>query len=178
MELLGIHVMIDLETLGKRHNAAILSIGAVAFTKDKAVSTLSVDIDPESCEAMGLTLDASTVMWWMKQSDEARKLLTHSFKKSLCEALNDFEEWFPEGVQGVWGNGATFDNVILANAFDAIQVARPWPYFKDRCYRTVKNLHLDIIESTFEGVKHSALADAWHQARHLSKIANGGEHKW
>lgn len=178
MELSGTHVMIDLETLGKRGDAVILSIGAVAFTKRKCISTFSIDIDPESCEANGLTIDASTVMWWMKQSEDARKALTNPSKRSLHESLTQFEDWFPEDVHGVWGNGATFDNIILANAFEAVDFVRPWPYFKDRCYRTVKNLYPAIQESPFEGIKHNAIADAWHQARHLSKIANAGEHAW
>ena len=46
------HVMLDIETLGKRHNAALLSIGATKFDPftDKIIDTFYVAADPESCQ--------------------------------------------------------------------------------------------------------------------------------
>lgn len=165
------NVMLDLETLGNTSNSAIISIGAVEFTEDGLGRDFYVLVDPQSCQDFKLQIDASTVMWWMQQSDEARA----AFKgKSLPLeiALSSFTEWFnPKAA--LWGNGATFDNVIMDNAYKAIGVRRPWHYTKDRCYRTLKALYPDITADEREGTYHNALDDAVYQANHAIKILKG-----
>lgn len=162
--------MTDLETLGKNSKAVILSIGAIEFDtkRDCLGRKFLVNVDPQSCIDAGLIMDVSTVMWWMEQSDEARA----AFKKEsypLKDCLEAFTEWYPKGAQ-FWGNGATFDNVILANAYDAVGLKRPWLYSADRCYRTLKNMYPDIVADDTGGVKHNAFADAKYQAQHALKI--------
>ena len=167
------HVMVDLETLGNNSNAVIISIGAVAFDLDSNETfsdTFYSIIDPESCVRSGLKMDVSTVMWWMKQSDQARK----AFEKEgspLIEVLFGFAAWYPEGAK-FWGNGATFDNVILSNAYSACDMKKPWGYADDRCYRTVKALYPDVkVERV--GVYHNAVDDAVTQAKHLVAMLGG-----
>lgn len=161
------HVMVDLETLGNNSSSVIISIGAVAFDLDKNetfTDTFYSVIDPQSCVDVGLKMDVSTVMWWMKQSDGARK----AFEKTgspLNEVLLEFANWYPKGAK-FWGNGATFDNVILSNAYAACKIKKPWGYTDDSCYRTVKALYPDVkVERV--GVYHNAADDAVTQAKHL-----------
>lgn len=162
-------VMVDLETLGNGSTAAIISIGAVAFDAEsgKIESEFYVNVDPQSCVDAGLKMDVSTVMWWMKQSDEARSAFNVK-GESIEVALNMFKEWYPQSA-ALWGNGATFDNVILDNAFKAAGMNRPWHFTKDRCYRTLKNLRPDIKQDKV-GVAHNALDDAKFQALHACKL--------
>jgi hypothetical protein len=170
--LVGSHVMVDLETLGNGSNAVITSIGAAKFNTVGVTDSFMAHIDPESCVAAGLNMDVSTVLWWMKQSDAARGAFTQK-GQPLHIALEEFAAWFPKDAC-LWGNGATFDNVILSNAYKAVEQKTPWPYWGDRCYRTVKNLFPDVKAPAFVGVAHNALDDAVHQARHLVLIAGGG----
>lgn len=170
-KLTGSHVMVDLETLGNGSNAVITSIGAAKFNSSGVTDTFFCTVDPESCVASGLKMDVSTVLWWMKQSDDARA----AFKSKgllLGDALEQFSSWFPK-ESCLWGNGATFDNVILSNAYKAVGQQTPWPYWGDRCYRTAKALFSEIKAPVFQGTVHNALDDAVHQARHLIKIAGG-----
>lgn len=169
MKLEGIHVMVDLETLGNASNSVIVAIGAVAFTKNELFSSFYMVVDPESCVRAGLQMDPSTVMWWMKQSQEAREAIC-TLPSNLATVLSRFNTWYPEGAC-LWGNGATFDNVILDNAYKALHLIPPWKYSAHRCYRTVKNL-FPVKSPTFEGVRHNALSDATHQAKHLIAIYN------
>jgi len=171
MKLENMNVMLDLETLGKGSHACIIAIGAVTFNREGVLSTFYQRVDEESSVAAGLKIDASTVMWWMKQSDAARNALTAEKGMSLVHALARFTMWCPEET-AVWGNGAAFDNVILANAYDAVNLRKPWPYWGDRCYRTVKALNPDVAMPVFTGTKHNALDDARNQAEHLIKIAS------
>jgi hypothetical protein len=172
MKLEALNVMVDLETLGKGSNACVLSIGAVVFTPHGVTDDkFYIRVDEESCVRAGLEIDASTVMWWLKQSDAARRELTARTGISIISALSAFTAWYPEGAV-FWGNGATFDNVILSNAYKAIGFEKPWPYWGDRCYRTMKAMYPEVTADPFSGVAHNALDDAVHQANHLIKIAN------
>jgi exodeoxyribonuclease VIII len=170
MKLEGKHVMIDIETLGNGSNAVLISLGAVEFNAEGVYSAFYRNIDPQSCVDAGLKMDVSTVMWWMQQSDAARSV----FKlqgEPLPNVLIHFNQWFPEDAC-VWGNGATFDNVILSNAYDACKIKKPWKYWADRCYRTTKALYPGVKPDPFAGTAHNALDDARHQALHLIRIAS------
>lgn len=162
------NVMVDLETLGNGSNAVIIAIGAVEFDTESGLGRVFyANIDPQSCVNAGLVMDVSTVMWWMKQSDQARAAFDKP-STTLTEALKAFFEWYPEDAN-MWGNGATFDNVILSNAYKATGLNRPWPYWADRCYRTLKALHPDIAAAR-TGTHHNALDDATTQATHAIQI--------
>lgn len=164
-----IQVMLDLETMSVRSNAAIASIGAVKFE----VGTGIIDqfyrtVDLRTCKAVGLHIDPETVEWWNKQSKEARQALLKD-NVSLNQALDDFTEWFGRSSLPTWGNGAGFDNVIMENAYQAVGSKRPWRPWEDRCYRTIKNI-IQVPADERQGVYHNALDDALHQTRHLLKI--------
>lgn len=160
-------VMVDLETMGTGSNAVILSIGAVWFDDTGLGSTFYTNVDQQSCLDVGLTKDASTEQWWAAQSAAARNALNEN-AVPLSEALRAFSNCF-EGDECVWGNGATFDNVILANAYKALGVKQPWSYSKDRCYRTLKSLYPAVMMERV-GTHHNALDDAKSQALHAIEI--------
>ena len=163
-------VMVDLETLGNNSSSVILSIGAVEF--DARTGQLGRQfyrvVDPASCEAFGLKMDVSTVLWWLQQGGEAREVFRETAKIPLTMALAEFSMWYPEKAC-LWGNGASFDNVILANAYAACGQKAPWMFWDDRCYRTLKNL-LPEVEHERKGVHHNALDDAIYQAEHAIKL--------
>lgn len=68
-------VMIDIETLGTAPGSVILSIGAVAFVRDRMPEDwreFSSVISVESSKSCGLTTDQSTIDWWKRQDSYAR----------------------------------------------------------------------------------------------------------
>jgi len=167
-------IMLDLETMSTRPDAAIVAIGAVAFGEDGIGARFYVPVSLETSVARGGVIDAGTVLWWMRQSDEARDL----FRGSSCdilEALERFATFINDYTLGskdvcVWGNGVDFDNVILASAYVRAGLKMPWRYHHNRCYRTIKGSYPTITADPFVGVKHNALADADNQAQHMLKI--------
>jgi len=161
------NIMLDLETMGTTPTSAIIAIGAVCFDKKIKGKFYGV-VDLQSSVDVGLTVDASTIMWWMQQSDAARK----AFKRkgiNLVDALIEFQDWIGKDAI-VWGNGAAFDNVLLASAYRLTGLNIPWDFYNDRCYRTMKSLHKNVKPPKFKGTPHRADDDAAHQARHLIKI--------
>lgn len=164
------NVMVDLETLGKKPGCVISTIGAVRFSATGIHHEFYTSIDAQSCVDVGLTMDVSTVLWWMKQSDDARKELTdpRRLPMPLVEALTAFTEWVGSNPV-IWGNGATFDNTILAAAYDACGMHAPWEFWNDACYRTARRM-FPGIDRPRPGIAHHALYDARAQAEHLIEI--------
>ena len=171
------HIMIDLETMGTRPDAPIISIGAVAFDANGPLDSFYAGVNLGSSVNSGAKIDASTVLWWMQQSDEARAaLVPKDDDYSLVGALTALSNWVTwDTVAGVWGNGASVDNVILRESYYRTTVPCPWPFWKDRCYRTIKGMHPGV-ELVRNGTHHNALDDARTQALHLMAIntAAGG----
>jgi 3' exoribonuclease, RNase T-like len=162
-------VMLDLETLGHKPGAVLVAIGAVRFGGGRLGESFYERVDAQSAVDAGLQLDVSTVLWWLKQNAEARAELDLPGGK-LSEVLLQFDAFLRAiKPQGLWGNGADFDNVLLAAAYDACRLPVPWKYHMNRCYRTLKNLRPDV-KLTRSGVAHHALADARAQADHLMQL--------
>lgn len=177
------HIMLDLETLGSGSRAAVVAIGAVAF--DPAGSSTPADIPssnrfyatitPDSAIEAGLEVTGSTIQWWMQQSDAARQQTFGLGAGYLVPTIVTFRNFVLDhgGKDAVvWGNGATFDNVIIRSAFAAAGQTPPWSFRNDRCYRTVCNLlpKAKQPELIRLGTFHNALDDAVTQALHLQKV--------
>jgi exodeoxyribonuclease VIII len=180
------NVMLDLETLSTLPNAAIVSIAAVYF--DPLTGELGKEFERsitlKSAMEFGL-VDGKTLAWWMKQSDAARQIFNEEQCTDLKSALYAFCNWLTmnsNSLKGgtpnvqIWGNGATFDNVILSSAYDSINFKKPWPYSGDRDVRTLVELGKTLrgIDPrniiTFAGTPHNALDDAKHQVKYVSEI--------
>jgi exodeoxyribonuclease VIII len=169
MDSKQIQIMNDLETMSVRSNAAICSIGAVKFTlQDGIVDTFYKTIDARTCKEVGLHFDKNTIKWWSEQNTEALKELTRNCSP-LQDVLESYTEWYGNKSLPTWGNGAAFDNVVIENAYFAIDRVRPWKYWHDRCYRTVKEL-IVVEPDPRDGIYHNALDDAVFQTKHLLKI--------
>lgn len=167
--------VVDLETLSTRKNAAIVSIGAVAFSLEKGIiDEFEVNITPHSGKAAGLHIDKSTIQWWSEQSKEARD----SWMKdpvSIEEGLAKFENFYNKGCP-IWGFGADFDIAILESAFFAIGWHKdkpygqhiPWQFWDVYCLRTLSNIVGIKLQKT--GTNHHALHDAIAEAELILKI--------
>lgn len=167
------HIMLDLETLGTAVDSVILSIGAVKFDPEtesplgeKFCLTLSIQSNLDA----GRTVSGDTIKWWMGQDAEARAVFSAPCV-SLNEALTSFVQFFDHDNYQVWGNGASFDNAIMAHALDSMGWKTPWKFYNDRCYRTLKAMPGVPKMSAFVG-KHNALTDACAQALHMQTFYN------
>jgi len=168
------HIMIDLETMGTRPNAPIVAIGAVAFNAMGVTDkTFYRVVSLHSAVRSGAVIDPSTVLWWLQQGDSARNALTEAQDEAvgLEAALRDFMQFvctYGDSLKGVWGNGATFDNVLMHESGKRCNMPM-WEFWKDKCYRTVKGMYPDVkLERS--GTHHNALDDATSQALHLIAI--------
>jgi exodeoxyribonuclease VIII len=157
-------VMIDIETMDNVPSAAILSIGAVRFDPkagfigEKFYARTSL----EDCMAHGMTVSASTIVWWMQQSAAARES-AFSNQLPLTDVLRDLGTFLGANAK-VWANSPAFDLVILRNAYRISRLDVSWSYRAERCTRTVYDLADINLNDHREGVYHDAVADATSQA--------------
>jgi len=171
---MGTHVMVDLETMGVRDDAAIISIGAVKFdpNSDEISDRFYVRVDLESSILFGGKVDGGTVDWWLSDArSDARQALLADQPVDFASSLHGFCEWYGPAPLPLWGNGSDFDNVILRNAIKSVGLHVPWNHYHNRCHRTIKNLAPSIKPDFGVKTAHHALADAEVQAKQLQKIA-------
>jgi hypothetical protein len=173
------HLMLDIETMGTGVNAAIMSIGACFFDPDTSMigDTFHTKVSLDSAD--NGDIEPSTVIWWLKQDNEARSQF-YDNKDSLTlncalNYLSMFLSSTPNGDLQVWGNGIAFDNVIVREACNRMGYDQPWDFWNDRDVRTMVELGRVIgidpkNDMEFEGIKHDALSDAIHQAKYVSLI--------
>lgn len=176
------HLMVDLETMGNKSNAPIVSIGAVFFNPNtgNTGAEFYTAVSLESSMLLGGVPDAGTIIWWLKQSPEARSAIAIADTITLIDALELFSDFISENSDAgsdvqVWGNGASFDNVILRSSYDRADIECPWKFWNDRDVRTMTELGKAIginprYDIPFDGDMHNALSDARHQVKYVSAI--------
>jgi hypothetical protein len=168
------HVMVDLETYDTKPTSLVLSIGAVRFDPmnlSGPSEPFYVVLNHEQQIERGRTVSERTLDWWAKQSAEAQEVL-QAPRMDVSQGLEFFADFVnKEPDTCVWGNGADFDNVILASLYNSFGMQQPWKYSNSRCYRTLRGFALpyDYFEKEREGVHHNALDDAIYQAMEMRR---------
>lgn len=175
------HVMIDMETLCERNDAVILSLGAVYFNPNNSEMgpEFYANVDPRSCQELGMSIGIGTIDWWMKQGVEIYKLTrSNPTPAPIDMVLLQFQAWidlnrkYPE----LWSNGDSFDNSILENACHLTKVPYPTKFYNRRDVRTLvalgKHAGLNHKQSEFKkGITlHHALDDAKYQVLYTSYL--------
>lgn len=181
--MLYTHLMVDIESMGKKPGAPIVSIGAVFF--DPASGQTGPEfykvISLESAMEWGGVPDASTILFWLKATPEARSEIIMDHAIPLDDALLQFKDFIAENAANgkdtvqVWGNGATFDNALLEDSYARTGISCPWKYWNNRDVRTIVELGKAVgytprHEIPFEGEPHKAISDARHQVKYVSAI--------
>jgi len=171
------NLMIDLETLSCQDDAVLLSIGACYFCIETGEigETFHKAINIQNSINGKRTIDASTLLWWLEQGDDAKKVFNASKKADgLKIVMNQFAEFVKPNAKP-WGNGISFDLVKLKTAFKLCRIKTPWEFWNERDVRTIVEmgelLKINYKKSyVFDGVEHDALDDARHQAKYVSAI--------
>jgi 3' exoribonuclease, RNase T-like len=172
-----IDCQIDIETMGLPPNGAIVSIGACFFSLDTCEigPTFKKNIHLATAVRDGGVIEASTVLWWLRQSDAARQsILVDTY--DIRQVLQEFSDWIATHSDHrsvrPWGNGVGFDLTILNSAYRRSGITTPWYFGNERDFRTVRNMYPSVEyqpDDKGDGA-HDALVDAIFQAKHLFKI--------
>lgn len=167
-------VMLDIETLGTDSNSVVISISAVNFdlTTGESGKTFEVRLDTMEQVLTGGIVDSNTAAWWFSQDAEAISALLKIEKVSVIKGLISFNSWldslvFPNKEIKLWGNGSSFDNLLVRNLYKRHEIDFTLPYWCDNDVRTLVTLsNIDTRDFHFEGIKHKGIDDCLHQIRY------------
>jgi len=185
------NIMLDLETLSLKPNAAVIQIALQGFGEDfiPDENYLCVNVDREVYDKHLFDFDDGVVSWWDKQPKEVidsvsrRKKLpgdavkqTISFLEETCKKHKDVR---------LWSNHLLFDVRILDNMVDvyeklALRDFIKYYHFMD--YATYRNMFVDVVTPAwieemkqkyyeqFGRLEHDALSDCRFQIFIMKEI--------
>ena len=155
------HLMIDLETLGRKPGCVILQAGLVIFDEDEIYFEKRLHADLASAMERRMKVEPETLKWWLSQPTavipEKGSLKYDSFLRTFLDS------WHQYPISTVWANSPSFDLELLKYYFQESPYALPWAYYQERDVRTIKALLPKGQVSEIRGEKHNALHDALHQ---------------
>lgn len=136
-------VVVDVETMSLRKDAAIVSIAAVAFdsaagfdTTGHSYTGVYVVVSLASSVLAGLHVDDKTVGWWRDADPRARGEIESGPSVPVGAALARVFEFIGPGRR-VWGHGSSFDVAVLEQSAAILGIRVPWSYRDVRDTRTL-----------------------------------------
>jgi hypothetical protein len=178
------HVMIDLETLGKRPSSVFLSVAACQFDIETGElgKKFRMNVSLKSALKAGRKVDADTIKWWMEQRGDIRGKMFENGEE-LIYVLEEFQDWIldvgllsTDGNVFVWSNSASFDIGMLNHAYCSQDLLSPWNFRNERCYRTAVahmkdtlGIYTPILPQKPDNA-HDPAVDAEHQVEVLFRL--------
>ena len=173
------HIVIDIETLGRRNDAAIAQIGVVVA--DETFSVLDkylIQIFPEAWDTCNRTFTGETLLWWMKQKNPPISNIgassAHNYYTAISTLNGIFRRYNADDTI-VWTKG-TMDLFCIKDLCEYLNMDTPWKLLQPRDIRTAKEFVKEW--KTFENNNHNALDNALNQLRELKANLIGTTNNW
>jgi hypothetical protein len=169
------HVMVDLETMGRDTDAVICSIGAVEFDINTGETGLEFyeKVNIQTCLDKGMSVNGETIYWWLQQSEKARMALLGE-NKNISQVLYEFKlflENLGANTVQIWGNGISFDIIILTEAFRKCNLKEPWNFRCERDVRTLVSFAPEVKDHYPKmGTEHHPIDDCKFQIGYCTAI--------
>ena len=168
----SIHGMIDLETLGTGSNSVVVSVGLVAFniSTGEILAELDIGLNLNQQIKTGGVIDGDTLEFHFAQAPDSIQKMAQRKVLDVKEGLDLISNFIKaNNITTLWGNGATFDNVILRNLYARHLKVFPLGFWTDRDLRTAVDIYnIEVGAVPFEGIRHYCLDDARHQVKILT----------
>ncbi|MDQ1150182.1 hypothetical protein QE382_002166 [Sphingobacterium zeae] len=168
-------IMIDLESLDTKDSTAILSIAAQAFnieTGEVCPDNFYATLNYERQIQEGRTISVDTMLWWGKQSEEAKEE-AFGGNMPLWEALIELRRYFNKYCytdRYVWAKAPAFDLSILKHAYDELEQEPYWDYSNERDVRTYLWSAVNLIDQTENNTTHISKQDVANQISQVCHV--------
>lgn len=169
---MSVNLMIDIETLSTRNDAAVVAVGICAFDRDEILDTAEWLIDPRL--SPGHRDRRCWDDFWGRLPAETRgRMLGGTLAPWVAAAqIQAFLESYRKAP--VWANPPAFDIVIMRSWFEALEREFPVHFTMERDFRTLRTLAktkgIKYGAAYEERTAHDALDDAIVQARAIQII--------
>jgi hypothetical protein len=142
-------VVVDLETLALGPRPVITQAAMLGYDleEDEMLDARHVQyypVEPQQQIIPPRRISASTIAWWMKQSDEARDRFEQSTGDEFLELpalarhlISTFHQLTGGKRYELYARGPQFDVVALETLLDELGLAAPWRYDMVRDSRTL-----------------------------------------
>ena len=140
----SIHGMIDLETLGTGSNSVVVSVGLVAFniSTGEILAELDIGLNLNQQIKTGGVIDGDTLEFHFAQAPDSIQKMAQRKVLDVKEGLELISNFIKaNNITTLWGNGATFDNVILRNLYARHLKVFPLGFWTDRDLRTAVDIY-------------------------------------
>lgn len=173
-----IGLMLDIESLDLGPRSVVTQIALYPFSLDTEEVLENhvwsyLPIQPQLDLIQPRTIRASTLHWWMQQSDEARakfELNVIDDFDSLPVLMRHLTREFNRMTQGVdyelWAKGPQFDVTNVESLYKDCGMKAPWEYQKVRDLRTLMaeaGLHTRDVPRPTHFIDHAAGWDCRYQ---------------
>ncbi len=161
------HAMIDIETLGTKPNAVILSVGAIKFdpySNSEPFDGKHWRLDVDAQTEKDREVNEDTLAWWAKQDPAIQEdAFGESGRTDCVQFMKELNAWLT-GCESVWCQGPQFDMVILENLFTQFDHHKGWAFWQIMDCRTLFNIMPEDPRKAIQQNLHSADEDAYYQA--------------
>lgn len=161
-------IMIDIETLGRRNDAAIREVGLVAFESDGTIlESVQLSVAHGMWNTHHRTFSGETILWLQK---EGSLDLDHNCRsyEVLTEKIDSFFKKHNGRESRVWTKGQ-MDLEVIKDLYEELGKPLPWEYWQPRDMRTLLDFCKDVVKSPVRP-SHKAVEDAVQQAISLCEI--------
>lgn len=117
------HIMIDTETLGRTPGSVVRSVAAIEFDPQTGETGRRKvwKIDLADSIRYGFRIEASTLKWWMMQSDAARRNFVEGAETLLVDFMEELMDFMTEtdenGDFTLWCLQLDFDVAMLRSMY-------------------------------------------------------------
>lgn len=144
-------LMLDVESMALGPRAVLTQVALLGYDleEDELLETRHVQfypVDPQQQIIPPRRIMASTIGWWMKQSDEARERFEQSTSTDFQDLpalgrhlISTFNQLTDGGTipYELWAKGPQFDIVAVETLLEEVGLSAPWDYGTVRDLRTL-----------------------------------------
>lgn len=160
--------MIDIETLGRRNDAAIREVGLVAFNIDGTIlDSVQLSVAHEKWNTHHRTFSGETILWLLKEGSLDVNENCSSYDM-LTEKIDEFFRKYNSKDSRVWSKGH-MDLEVIKDLYEELGKPLPWEFWQPRDMRTLLDFCKDVIK-TSSRPNHKAVEDAIQQVINLCEI--------
>lgn len=161
--MLNKHLMLDIESIGKRPGCVVFAIGAIIFDVEKIFSEHLFKLSVKESISLGFIIDQETRNWWI--NDRERRILANFLTKNPSPIRDVMHEilYLRNQTRTHWAWGIDFDFPMIEAIYDKLNIV--FDRFVVRDARTVCKL-----AKTDNRLKpHNPILDAKEQVICLQK---------
>lgn len=171
-------LMVDIESLALGPRPVITQAAMLGYDleEDELLEARHVQyypIEPQQQIIPPRRIMASTISWWMKQSDEARDRFEQSTGDDFAELpalarnlISVFHQLTHGKRYEIWARGPQFDLVALSTLIEELGLETPWSYDLVRDTRTLcatAGINPKNVPKPSGFIPHVAFWDARHE---------------